>query len=201
MSTKPESEIQWEKQLGISTGAANFEKDDPNHSRYEPTSYAVLQRLAESGYLTRDHVLVDYGCGKGRVGFFLNYALGLKTIGVEYSERLFHAAQDNLARYSGRRQDVSFVLQSAEEYEIREADSFYFFNPFSVKILEAVMRRILESYYDHPRRMQLFFYYATDPYISWLMTESPLEYAGEIDLQDLFHNEDSREKILMFRLE
>lgn len=40
----------WEKKLGVSTCAAAFEKDDKNHSRYEPTSYAVLQRLAQDTF-------------------------------------------------------------------------------------------------------------------------------------------------------
>lgn len=194
-------DAKWEKKLGISTAPAAFEKDDKNHSRYEPTSYAVLDCLARSGHITRDDVVVDYGCGKGRVGFFLNYVLGMKTIGVEYSEELFRAAGENRMHYSGRRQDVSFALQSAEDYEIQEADCFYFFNPFSVKILESVIGRILESYYERPRRMLLFFYYPTDPYLSRLMTNDQLEFAGEIDLRDLFHNEDDREKILVFRLE
>ena len=36
------SDSRWEKKLGIVTGAADYEKDDPHHSRYEPTPYAVL---------------------------------------------------------------------------------------------------------------------------------------------------------------
>ncbi len=36
---------------------------------YEPTPYAVLKRLAESGRITAGNVVADYGCGKGRVVF------------------------------------------------------------------------------------------------------------------------------------
>ena len=79
----------WEKRLNIRTGAGSYEKDDSNHSRYEPTGYAVLERLAESGYIGRQNVLVDYGCGKGRVGFYLSYTAGCRTIGVEYNQELY----------------------------------------------------------------------------------------------------------------
>lgn len=192
----------WERRLGILTGASDYEKDDPNHSRYEPTSYAVLERLAGSGYIGRDDVLVDYGCGKGRVGFFMNYAVGCRTIGVEYSERLYAEARENAGRYVGRNSagQVSFVCESAENYAVEDANCFYFFNPFSVKILRAVLGKILESYYADPREMRLFFYYALDPYLSCLMTEANLAFAGEIDCRDLFPNDDPREKILVFSI-
>lgn len=193
------NDAKWDKKLNIITGAADFEKEDQNHSRYEATSYAVLARLAESGFLKKENVLVDYGCGKGRVGFYLNYALGMKTIGVEYSETLFMQAQQNLNSYAGRRDSgVSFVCRSAESYDPDSADCFYFFNPFSVKILQGVLARIYESYYAAPRPMQLFFYYALDGYLSCLMAENGMEYAGEIDCSDLFYNPDPKEKILVF---
>jgi len=193
------NDAKWDKKLNIITGAADFEKEDRNHSRYEATAYAVLGRLAGSGFLKKNNVLVDYGCGKGRVGFYLNYALGIKTIGVEYSETLFMQAQQNLNSYAGRRDGgVSFVCQAAESYVPDDADSFYFFNPFSVIILQGVLARIYESYYARPRPMKLFFYYALDGYRSCLMGREELEYLGEIDCTDLFHNPDSREKILVF---
>ena len=188
----------WEKRLNISTGAANHEKDDANHSRYEPTSYAVLERLAESGRIGRDDTLVDYGCGKGRVSLFLSHATGCRSIGVEYDPLLHAQAQENLAGYAGRRDRVRFVCENAEIFDAAGADCFYFFNPFPVKILRAVMGRILDSYYAAPRRLTLFFYYALDDHLAYLMAESGLQYAGAIDCRDLFHNADEREKIHIF---
>ena len=42
-----------------------------SHS-YEPTPYSVLERLIESEYIKAENVVVDYGCGKGRVDFFIS---------------------------------------------------------------------------------------------------------------------------------
>ena len=190
----------WEKKLNICTAAAAYERDDSNHSRYEATSYAVLQRLAELGEITREDVLVDYGCGKGRVGFFLNHACGCRTIGVEYNPALYEAAKQNLRSYAGR-DGVSFECISAEDYLPEEASCFYFFNPFSVKILRSVLGRIMESWYIHPRRLRLYFYYALDETLSLLMTDSRLRFSLEIDCRDLFHNDDARERILVFEVE
>lgn len=39
----------------------------------EPTPYCVLERLANSGLIRKKDVVLDYGCGKGRVDFFLYY--------------------------------------------------------------------------------------------------------------------------------
>ena len=203
MASMPSGEALWEKKLNISTSAANFEKDDANHSRYEPTSYAVLERLAESRWLNKDNVLIDYGCGKGRVGFYLNHVLGLRTVGVEYNPEIYAAAMKNLDSRFGKKPEncgVSFVCESAENHDIKEADSFYFFNPFSEKILKTVLAKIIASYFENPRPMLLFFYYATDKHIDCLMSESALTPAGKIDCRDLFHNDDPREKILVFKI-
>jgi len=192
--------INLEKKLGISTAAAYHEKDDTNHSRYEPTDYAVLGRLAESGQVVKTDTLIDYGCGKGRVSFFMHYTTGCSTIGIEYNEALCAAAEANLKTYAGRRDGgrISFVCESAENYMVDGANCFYFFNPFSEKILRSVLGRIYESYYALPRPMKLFFYFPLDSYLTMLMTEDMLRYAGEIDCRDIFGSDDPREKIVIF---
>lgn len=78
---------------------------------------------------------------------------------------------------------------------------YVLFNPFSVEILRKVMARILESYYAEPRRIQLFFYYPSDEYISYLMTVEELMFIDEIVCMDLFPGEDPREKIAIFELD
>ena len=100
---------------------------------------------------------------------------------------------------SGR---VHVELANAELFEVPEmADRMYFFNPFSVEILRKVMARILESYYAYPRKIQLFFYYPSDEYISYLMTVEEIMFVDEIVCMDLFPGEDPREKIVIFELD
>lgn len=81
-----------------------------------------------------------------------------------------------------------------------DADSFYFFNPFSLEILQSVLGKILESYYEEPRNMQLFFYYPADEYVAYLMTREDLMFVDEIDCSDLFEGENQRERILIFEV-
>ena len=189
----------WDEILGIQTTGRDESGADTRHHPYEPTPYCVLERLAGSGLLKNGDVVLDYGCGKGRVGFFLS-AQGLRTIGIEYDRRIYaFAAENRKTAASGSGAD--FALAKAEEYPLPgEVNRCYFFNPFSCEILRKVMARILESYYDEPREILLFFYYPADEYVAFLMTVDQLEFYDEIDCRDLFGGSDPRERILIFTL-
>ena len=89
----------------------------------------------------------------------------------------------------------------AEVFDHGEVDRIYFFNPFSIEILKKVLARVLESYYENPRELLLFFYYPSDEYISYLMTVDELIFSDEIDCRDLFPGENKRERIVVFEVE
>lgn len=186
--------------LKINTIGRDDNRADLYHHPYEPTPYCVLERLAESGFFDRDSTVVDYGCGKGRVGFFLSRETGARTVGIEYDPRIYKDAIEN--KISADKADkVDFVLISAEDYCLpSEIDRCYFFNPFSVTILRRVMARILESYYLNPREILLFFYYPSDEYMGYLMTVDELEFYDEIDCDDLFEGDNKRERVMVFCL-
>ena len=189
------NESRWDKLLNIRTMGRDDTHADQYRYPYEPTPYSVLERLANAGYIRKGNILLDYGCGKGRVDFFLSYQTRCKSIGIEYDERIYEKAAENKkdAVSSGR---VEIELANAEEFAVPEtADCMYFFNPFSVEILRKVMARILESYYAEPRRIQLFFYYPSDEYISYLMTVEELMFTDEIVCMDLFPGEDQERRL------
>ena len=193
-------EHNWDKLLQISSIGRDESNADAYHHPYEPTPYCVLERLAESGFFGGEDVVLDYGCGKGRVGFFLSYRTKVRTIGIEYDEHIYEDALKNReSTVSGRKPE--FVLTRAEEYQVpAEVNRCYFFNPFSVEILHKVMARIIESWYENPREIYLFFYYPADEYISCLMTVDELEFYDEIECDDLFEGKDPRERIMIFQL-
>ena len=62
------------------------------------------------------------------------------------------------------------------------------------------MERIKESYHAKPREMFLLFYYPSEEYISYLMTVDELEFYDEIACDDLFEENDPRERIMIFML-
>ena len=195
-----DNETSWDKLLQIKTGGRDDTNADEYRYPYEPTPYSVLERLANSGLFGKDDVILDYGCGKGRVGFFLSYRTKAKSIGIEYDERIYKSALEN-NKTAVPRAKADFVSVRAEEFDVpQDVSRCYFFNPFSVEILHKVMARILESWYEHPREIFLFFYYPADEYISCLMQAEELEFYDEIECEDLFPGNDPRERILIFQL-
>lgn len=195
-----DNENAWDKRLQIKTTGRDASNSDMYRYPYEPTPYGVLVRLANSGFIVKKDVVLDYGCGKGRVDFFLSYQTKAKTIGIEYDERIYERAIENKKTFVSRA-NVEFVLISAEVYNVpTEVNRCYFFNPFSVEILRKVMTRIIESYYEKTREIYLFFYYPSEEYISYLMTVEELEFYDEIACRDLFGGTDLRERIMIFRL-
>ena len=187
----------WDKLLQIQTAGRDDVKADSYHHPYEPTPYCVLERLSDSGFFGNGDTVLDYGCGKGRVGFFLSYRTKAKTIGIEYDDRIYQNAMENRKTATAK---ADFVLARAEAYNVPcYVNRCYFFNPFSVEILHKVMARILESWYENPREIFLFFYYPDEEYISYLMTVDELEFYDEIECDDLFAG-DARERILIFQL-
>ena len=190
----------YDKLLQIKTTGRDDTNSDEYRYPYEATPYCVLERLAESGLIGKEDVVLDYGCGKGRVDFFLSYRTKAKTIGIEYDEHIYHHALEN-QKTAVSKAKAEFLLTSAEEYPVpAEVNRCYFFNPFSVEILHSVMARILESYYETMRELFLFFYFPSDEYISYLMGVEELEFYDEIECDVLFTENSARERILIFQL-
>ena len=192
------NEEKWDRLLQIRTSGRDDSHADQYRYPYEPTPYCVLERLADSGYLRKGNTLLDYGCGKGRVEFFLSWQTRCRSIGIEYDERIYEKAAENQKRAAAAGR-VTFELANAEQFQVpEEADRIYFFNPFSLEILQKVISRIISSYYAAPREILLFFYYPSDEYISFLMTVDELTFSDEIDCGDLFEEKDPRERIVIF---
>ena len=193
-------ENKWDKLLQIRTTGRDDSRADQYRYPYEPTPYAVLEYLANADYIRKTNTLLDYGCGKGRVEFFMSYQTRCHAIGVEYDERIYQRAVENKeCAVSGSR--VMFELEDATCYEVpTEVDRIYLFHPFSVEILQKVMGQILLSYYEVPREILLFFYYPSDEYMAYLMTVPELSFLDEIDCGDLYKEKDERERIVIFAL-
>lgn len=191
-------EEELDRKLNINTTGRDAANADENHHPYEPTPYAVLDRLIEEGYINENSSLVDYGSGKGRVGIYLSKMAGCRSVGVEYDEKMYALSIENMI--SSGVENVEFVCMDAADHSVEGADSFFFFNPFSAKILNSVLSNIISDYYDDPRQMYLYFYYPDDEYVSLLMQSDVIVFSDEIDCRELFLKNDKRERILIFEI-
>ena len=169
-------ELEFDKLLNIKTSGRDDSNSDLTNFPYEPTPYSVLELLANSGYLSKNDVVIDYGSGKGRVDFYLAYYLKCHMIGVEYDNRLFQRAISNLKDAKSKSR-VEFVLKNASEYEIpNNAKALYFFNPFNVSVLIDVINNLKESIRKNKRNVLLFFYYPSNKYLEYLNSEKDKAY-------------------------
>lgn len=100
-------------QLGIKTVGRNEKHADTHRYPYEPTEYFVLDRLMESGYIDNQDVLMDYGCGMGRVPIYLHNKIGCRGYGIEFVKEFYEQASEN-AKVSGYDGKILFVRGRAE---------------------------------------------------------------------------------------
>lgn len=169
-------EEQYERFLGIKTNEEEViigNDTGRKYSVYEASEYEGLMRIFDEIKLSPNDTLVDFGCGMGRVLFFCNQRFMCNVTGVEYDRDIYEKLIDNAefyhVRFQNQRRKFSLLNMRAEEYIIEQADNyFYFFNPFSVDILEKVIENILESVELHPRRVTLILYYCTYDIMSTL---------------------------------
>lgn len=188
-----------DRQLNINTIGRDETHSDEHHSPYEPTPYCVLDRMLDNGVFDEVSSLIDFGCGKGRVSFYLAYRCGIRTIGIEKESVFYKAAVKNLSGFS-KNNLIQFENDSAELYNIpSENNAFFFFRPFSDVILRRVIRNIIVSYYDYPRKIKLIFYYVTPEYISCLGDYPEFRLTQDIDCRDLFRSKDTKDRILLYQ--
>ena len=179
------SEQWWEKKLNIRTAGKVDHFIEEACNPYEPTDYCILEALAESGYISSDSHVLDYGCGKGRTAIFLSFRTGCRATGIEFDQELCEEAVKNLEQ-----------CKLPGEYK----KGIRFFNPFAEEVLRAVLGKIQQSYYEDPRQMYLFFYYPFEAEMAALMTADGLQFVDEIDCTELYENYDRRERILVFEM-
>ncbi|MCR4656742.1 MAG: class I SAM-dependent methyltransferase [Lachnospiraceae bacterium] len=193
------NEILRDRQLNIDTTGRDETHSDEHHSPYEPTPYCVLDRMIDRGIFDDVSYLIDFGCGKGRVSLYLACRCGLNTTGIEKEPVFYKAALKNLSACV-KKGPVRFENGLAENHAIpEEADAFFFFRPFSGAILKRVLKNILVSYYDRPRRMKLIFYYVTPEYISCLDDHPEFQLIHDIDCRDLFNSKDAKDRIMLYQ--
>lgn len=188
--------------LGIRTEEIQDDGSDTYHfHRYEPTPYEVLEKLFSYYTPEKEDVIVDYGCGLGRLNFYIENRYSLCSTGVEYSYEYYRRALENLDNYKGKRDNITFIHCAAEDYVVSQKETvFYFFNPFSLDIFRRVINQILISWQQSPRTLTLILYYPEDDTIFYLENHTSFRLHDEIAASEQVRS-DRRERFCLYRLE
>ncbi|WHY68129.1 methyltransferase [Neobacillus sp. SuZ13] len=198
-------EYYYDKLMGIKTGGdqKGFHKSFHYH-RYEPTPYSALEELFTYYQINSNDRIVDFGCGKGRLNFFIHYHFHATVIGIEMNRDFYQEAIENRKKYNktthSSNDDIFFHCCLAEEYQIDSLDNrFYFFNPFSIQIFMKIINNILYSVENAKRDVEIILYYPSEDYIYYLENDTMFELKKEIILPYV-HEHNPNERFLIYRL-
>ena len=86
-------EYQYDKLLNIKTTGNQWGFPSTTHyNPYEPTLYYALEALFDHYELNREDHIIDFGSGKGRLSFFIDYYFQAKVTGIEMNEKFYNMA-------------------------------------------------------------------------------------------------------------
>ncbi|WP_026908768.1 methyltransferase [Paucisalibacillus globulus] len=198
------NEYTYDKLLNIHTNGQGVPIQLSHYYPYEPTPYVALETLFEQYEVKSSDHVVDFGCGLGRLNFYIHFFHHASVVGVEMNEISHRKALRNREQYARNTknpiQNIEFRCCRAEEYEITPIDNcFYFFNPFSVHIFQKVVNRILLSVEAFPREVDIILYYPSMEYIFYLENDTAFELLREIKIPNLY-KKNSNERFLIYRL-
>lgn len=104
------------------------------------TDYALMPQIF-SGLIRPSDVLVDVGCGRGRVvNFWLSQGYRNRIYGLELMEHVAADTRRRLARYP----NVTIITGNAIENLPMDGTVFYLFNPFDRRFIEPLADRLRE---------------------------------------------------------
>lgn len=130
---------------------------------YQPSRVITLRKMfrAIQPLIPHGSVLVDFGCGKGRV-LLIGSEFGFKEVrGVEFASELVDIARRNCFTYE-RKVNHGIPLRvfdcDAVEYVINADENVFFFNnPFEDVILNGVLSNIFVSLEENPRKILIIY--------------------------------------------
>ena len=110
---------------------------DVVNSQYSVLPYVFADRIGAHD------VLVDVGCGKGRViNWWLSQGLRNRMIGIEHNREVAAATAKRLRRYG----NVTIVNEDATSWMPDDATVAYMYSPFGVEIMGRFKERVAEEY-------------------------------------------------------
>jgi 16S rRNA A1518/A1519 N6-dimethyltransferase RsmA/KsgA/DIM1 with predicted DNA glycosylase/AP lyase activity len=109
------------------------------------SQYSVLPHIF-AGRIGADDVLVDIGCGKGRViNWWLSQGLRNRMIGIEHHPEVAAATARRLRRFP----NVTIVNEDATAWLPDDATVAYMYNPFGYELTARFKERLAERYAGH----------------------------------------------------
>lgn len=190
----------WDRRLGIRTVGLREWKGHRHYNRYEATPYKALNRLFEVYKFRKGDRVVDFGCGRGRVTFTIHHRFHVPVVGIEANAQTYEEALVNKDSYRANAKHIPAPIKLkfglAEQYQVKPEDNrFYFFNPFSHRVFQHVIRNIVKSVHETPRKVDVILYYPLPEYKE-VLQDFGFQMINKVTVPEA---EDKLEKFLIYR--
>lgn len=118
------------------------------------SDYVVLPEIFR-GKIGPADVLVEVGCGKGRVlNWWLAQGFANPMIGIELDPAVASETKRRLRRF----RNVQIVNANVLEFLPRNGTLFYLYNPFNAEVMRGFRDRIFQLARDEGRDIQILYY-------------------------------------------
>jgi SAM-dependent methyltransferase len=134
------------------------------------TPYYQLKKLKEQVKPKPSDVLLDIGCGPGRVCFeFAHSEIG-KCVGIELDGMAYQAALENLDSYTGDPEKIRFINGDILNYPLTDESILFLSNPFGANTMKQLVQNISRHALKNSRDIQILYY---NPLCHDIIVESP----------------------------
>lgn len=138
-------------------------KSNKYFHHYAPIYFSVLNEALSTFRNYEKLNFIDVGCGKGKGILIASNFNFKKIIGVEINKHVYKVCKQNLKNYNNtkNKKNIQLVNGNALNYNVTDENIFFFFDPFSEKILNEFLKKIILSFKN--RRRSIYLIYANPP--------------------------------------
>lgn len=117
------------------------------------TKYSIMPIIFGLVRISKNDVLVDVGCGKGRViNYWLSRKFKNKIVGLELDPVVARQTASHLSRWK----NVSIIVGDAITNLPSDGTIFYFYNPFSEDKVKQFEKSLTDNYKN--KRIKIIYY-------------------------------------------
>ena len=131
--------------------------DESHGNQYQPSTTANLKRVLKRMSISKEDVILDIGCGKGRAMYIMSQFEFGKIRGYDLSKELTEIAEDNFKKLgiNDRCSAMQADAETFEEYD--EYNYFYYFNSVPREVFVKMIGHVQESIRRKPRKVTFIY--------------------------------------------
>jgi predicted RNA methylase len=122
---------------------------------YVPLAYGQTRRVLRALQLHPDDVVVDLGCGLGRVVALAAQRDVSRVIGIEFDVEIAELARQNMQTLRRRRSPAEVTVADAADASLDGVTVLILFNPFGPRTMQSVLAHLATSIENEPRTVRI----------------------------------------------